>query len=82
VSCSAIAALRAIHDLGSAAVAVTAPPALMAGEPTRQDGAEHRQLTVMFSDLVGSTALSTKLDPEDMRSACMVDSPNASTRST
>ena len=30
-------------------------------------GAERRQLTVMFCDLVGSTALSGKLDPEDMR---------------
>lgn len=29
--------------------------------------AERRQLTVMFSDLVGSTALSTRLDPEDLR---------------
>ena len=29
--------------------------------------AERRQLTVMFCDLVGSTALSTRLDPEDMR---------------
>jgi len=29
--------------------------------------AERRQLSVMFCDLVGSTALSTKLDPEDMR---------------
>jgi class 3 adenylate cyclase/predicted ATPase len=29
--------------------------------------AERRQLTIMFCDLVGSTALSTKLDPEDMR---------------
>jgi class 3 adenylate cyclase len=29
--------------------------------------AERRQLTVMFCDLVGSTALSAKLDPEDMR---------------
>jgi class 3 adenylate cyclase len=29
--------------------------------------AERRQLTVMFVDLVGSTALSTRLDPEDMR---------------
>jgi class 3 adenylate cyclase/predicted ATPase len=29
--------------------------------------AERRQLTVMFCDLVGSTALSTKLDPEDLR---------------
>jgi len=30
-------------------------------------GAERRQLTVMFCDLVGSTALAGKLDPEDMR---------------
>ena len=30
-------------------------------------GAERRQLTVMFCDLVGSTALSARLDPEDMR---------------
>jgi predicted ATPase/class 3 adenylate cyclase len=30
--------------------------------------AERRQLTVMFTDLVGSTALSTTLDPEDLRS--------------
>ncbi|MBR0750269.1 hypothetical protein JQ582_40850 [Bradyrhizobium japonicum] len=29
--------------------------------------AERRQLTVMFADLVGSTALSTRLDPEDLR---------------
>ena len=41
-------------------------------EPDRSDGkaseAERRQLTVMFADLVGSTALSTRLDPEDLRS--------------
>ena len=30
--------------------------------------AERRQLTVMFCDLVGSTALSNRLDPEDLRS--------------
>jgi predicted ATPase/class 3 adenylate cyclase len=50
----------------------TAPPqleepsetALPAAEPSRQ--AERRQLTVMFIDLVGSTALSARLDPEDM----------------
>src|SRR5215831_7218852 len=29
--------------------------------------AERRQLTVMFCDLVGSTALATRLDPEDLR---------------
>src|SRR5215813_4914838 len=38
--------------------------------PTRSQKAaseaERRQLTVMFCDLVGSTALSTQLDPEDL----------------
>src|ERR1700741_1511140 len=32
-----------------------------------QDTAERRQVTVMFSDLVGSTALSASMDPEDLR---------------
>ena len=31
------------------------------------DAAERRQITVLFSDLVGSTALSTRMDPEDLR---------------
>src|SRR5271156_6171670 len=31
------------------------------------EGAERRQVTVMFADLVGSTALSTGMDPEDLR---------------
>ena len=35
-------------------------------KPT-QDAAERRQVTVMFSDLVGSTALSARMDPEDLR---------------
>ncbi|MER8791897.1 AAA family ATPase [Mesorhizobium sp. M0983] len=34
---------------------------------TRKLSAERRQLTVMFVDLVGSTALATRLDPEDLR---------------
>jgi class 3 adenylate cyclase len=29
--------------------------------------AERRQVTVMFSDLIGSTALSAHMDPEDLR---------------
>jgi class 3 adenylate cyclase len=36
-------------------------------EPKPHDAAERRQLTVMFCDLVGSTALAARLDPEDMR---------------
>jgi class 3 adenylate cyclase len=36
-------------------------------EPKPQETAERRQVTVMFSDLVGSTALSARIDPEDLR---------------
>jgi len=36
-------------------------------EPKAQDTAERRQVTVMFSDLVGSTVLSARMDPEDLR---------------
>jgi class 3 adenylate cyclase len=60
--------LRAIRDLSGASVAVTAPAAPVAMEPTRRDDAERRQPTVMFCDLVGSTALSARLDLEDLRS--------------
>ncbi|MBR0754582.1 AAA family ATPase [Bradyrhizobium jicamae] len=38
----------------------------LVAEPARQHDAERRHVTVMFCDLVGSTALSTRLDPEDM----------------
>ena len=34
--------------------------------PTQRAGAERRQLTVLFCDLVGSTALAVRLDPEDL----------------
>jgi class 3 adenylate cyclase len=59
--------LRAIAELpgrekdfpkGAVAAARFAPP---------QDTAERRQVTEMFSDLVGSTALSARTDPEDLR---------------
>jgi class 3 adenylate cyclase/tetratricopeptide (TPR) repeat protein len=46
-------------------VAVTAPP--VTGRPD----AQRRQLTVVFYDLVGSTALSSKIDPEEMRDVLM-----------
>ena len=35
--------------------------------PQPQDSAERRQVSVMFADLVGSTALSARMDPEDLR---------------
>jgi hypothetical protein len=57
--------LRAIAELSSAVPA--GPQPSVQAEPKPQDAAERRQLTVMFTDLVGSTALSTKLDLEDMR---------------
>src|ERR1700756_686734 len=57
--------LRAIAALGSDAR--TTPQAPTASQPAVHDTAERRQLTVMFCDLVGSTALSTRLDPEDLR---------------
>src|SRR5579864_1274513 len=57
--------LRAIAALGSDAR--TTPQAPTASQPALHDTAERRQLTVMFCDLVGSTALSTRLDPEDLR---------------
>ena len=56
--------LRAIAEL-TGAVTVSPPPAF--SEPKSQDTAERRQVTVMFSDLVGSTALSARMDPEDLR---------------
>jgi class 3 adenylate cyclase/tetratricopeptide (TPR) repeat protein len=59
--------LRAIGDLRNTSVAVTASSASVATESPRRDEAERRQLTVMFCDLVGSTALSARLDPEDLR---------------
>jgi len=55
---------RAIADLNSVE---TPTPALITGVPQRQDTAERRQVTVMFCDLVGSTALAASMDPEDLR---------------
>jgi class 3 adenylate cyclase/predicted ATPase len=55
--------LAAIGELAGAAP----PAAVAAAEPKPQDAAERRQVTVMFSDLVGSTALSGRMDPEDLR---------------
>ena len=57
--------LAAIAQLADTKSAV--PDPAPQGDPKPQDSAERRQLTVMFCDLVGSTALSARLDPEDMR---------------
>ena len=55
--------LRAIGELD----AVASEASGTAVPPAPRDAAERRQLTLMFCDLVGSTALSTQLDPEDLR---------------
>jgi class 3 adenylate cyclase len=57
--------LRAISELAGASPATAQVHAVI--EPKPQDSAERRQVTVMFSDLVGSTALSARMDPEDLR---------------
>ena len=59
---------RLLKAVAALAGPAPAPPAAAAPIPPRRaDAAERRQLTVMFCDLVGSTALSARLDPEDMR---------------
>jgi class 3 adenylate cyclase len=55
--------LAAIAELAGS---VRSPPQPVKSEPKQQDTAERRQVTVMFSDLVGSTALSARMDPEDL----------------
>lgn len=52
--------LKAIATLAAAAGTIPSRPAAV------KTGAERRQLTVLFCDLVGSTELSARLDPEDM----------------
>jgi class 3 adenylate cyclase/tetratricopeptide (TPR) repeat protein len=61
----AIEALTAARQPGGATTAssATGPPP----SPAQHREAEFRQITVMFSDLVGSTQLSQKLDPEDLQ---------------
>ena len=58
--------LRAIAGFEVPSPPISSHPAQV--EPALpQQGAQRRQLTVMFCDLVGSTSLSARLDPEDLR---------------
>src|SRR5271169_3419626 len=57
--------LRAISELAGAIPAMSQVHAET--ERKSHDSAERCQVTVMFSDLVGSTALSARMDPEDLR---------------
>ena len=85
----AIAALRS--DASGKTPSVDAATTSSTPSAHPEDRAERRQVTVMFSDLVGSTALSARMDPEDLReviSACQKCVPRpcsasaASSRST
>jgi class 3 adenylate cyclase/predicted ATPase len=58
----AIANLKAAEQVAAGSAVAVAPPV-----PRSADTAERRQVTVMFSDLVGSTALAARMDPEDLR---------------
>jgi class 3 adenylate cyclase len=59
--------LKAIADLAADAGRATAEDVPAASPANAPAEAERRQLTVMFCDLVGSTPLSTRFDPEDLR---------------
>jgi class 3 adenylate cyclase len=56
--------LRAIAELPNGAKDTPKAAAATAAPAASRDTAERRQVTVMFSDLVGSTALSARMDPE------------------
>jgi len=58
--------LKAIAALTAAPEAPSSIPVAVT-EPNTHDKAERRQVTVMFADLVGSTTLSVRMDPEDLR---------------
>jgi class 3 adenylate cyclase len=58
----AIADLKGIEKSSPVAVAASSP-----ATPRVADAVERRQVTVLFSDLVGLTALSARMDPEDLR---------------
>ena len=59
--------LKAIADLAAGAGRAAAEDVPAASPANATAEAERRQLTVMFCDLVGSTPLSTRFDPEELR---------------
>ncbi len=60
--------LDAIAALGADVSGKPPPPDVVpVTDRNAKDAAERRQVTVMFSDLVGSTALAARMDPEDLR---------------
>ena len=63
----AIAVLRAEQSVKPPTLTPSSVPPSTAGPVAPQSSAERRQVTVMFSDLVASTALAARMDPEDLR---------------
>jgi predicted ATPase/class 3 adenylate cyclase len=59
-------AIEAFNNPSASVVVAADPPRQAMAAPAITPGAERRQLTVMFVDLVGSTELSARLDPEDL----------------
>jgi class 3 adenylate cyclase/predicted ATPase len=62
-------AIAALHTDAPPKIKADLPGQAAAIEQRPANTAERRQVTVMFSDLVGSTALSARMDPEDLREA-------------
>ena len=60
--------LEAIAALSAEGAAAPPPPPASQVAPVAAREAERRQMTVVLCDLVGSTELSSRLDPEDLRS--------------
>ena len=58
---------KMLAAISEVAAATATEPKVFEPEPKPRDTAERRQVTVMFSDLVGSTALAGRMDPEDLR---------------
>jgi class 3 adenylate cyclase len=58
---------RLLDAIGALGTSVPVIAATATDHAAPRNDAERRQLTVMFCDLVGSTALSARLDPEDLR---------------
>jgi hypothetical protein len=65
---------KLLEGIAALAAAPKAPSPIPVAtmEPKTQDSGERRQVTVMFSDLVGSTAMSVRMDPEDLREVISV----------
>ena len=58
---------KMLAAISEVAADTASEPKVFGPEPKPQETAERRQVTVLFSDLVGSTALAGRMDPEDLR---------------